>query len=46
MISRDEFLSVYVPMARSGKSALEIADALGIEETDEKKRKQLSLIHI
>ena len=40
MISRDEFLSVYVPKARSGKSALEIADALGIEETDEKRRKQ------
>ena len=32
MLSRSEFCSVYVPMAKSGCSAAEIAEKLGVEK--------------
>jgi len=34
MISRKQFCEVYVPMARSGKSATEIGRAIGLEGED------------
>jgi hypothetical protein len=36
-ISKSEFCKVYVPMAVAGKTALEIAQALGIDKGDNKK---------
>lgn len=42
MAKRDEFLAVFVPMAREGKSALEIGKALGYKGEDKKISQKVS----
>lgn len=42
MLKREQFCEVYVPMARSGASALEIGRRLGFEGTDKKISQKVS----